>query len=160
MNLIIKYRVLIVIVFALSMFIKPEICFLILGGITSYAGIESILFLNKIKKRGIKLTGNIVDYQSDNEGLKTPVIEFTALTGESIREKPYAHASSNIETLLSSRKQTNQSVSILYDPENPKKFVLANREDFNYFIFFIFIVAGAFFAGLSIASFLGYINIF
>ncbi len=121
-------------------------------------GIAAIIFLKNIAKKGIKWTGNIIEHHSDSDGHKTPLIEFTTMTGELIREKPYVYASTDLSKIRTYKNSINHSVPILYDPERPEKFVLANEKQFNYVTFFIFILAGLFFVGLSISSFLGYIN--
>jgi hypothetical protein len=122
-------------------------------------GIASIIFLKNIAKKGIEWTGNIIEYQSDSDGHKTPVIGFTTVTGELIREKPYVYASTDLSKIRKYKNLINQSVPILYDRDSPQKFVLANERQFNYVTFFIFILAGLFFVGLSISSFLGHIKI-
>ena len=159
MNSIKKYWIVIVIIFALSMFIKPALCFLILGSIISYICIEAVLFLKNIEKKGVECTGNIIEYQSDSDGHKTPLIEFTTMTGELIKEQPYVYASTDLSKIRTYKNLINQSVSILYDPDNPKKFVLTSEKQFNYVTFFIFILGGLFFVGLSISSILGYIRL-
>ena len=159
MNFIKKYWIVIAIVFVLSMFIKPALCFLILGSIISYIGIEAILFLRAIRKRGVACTGNIIEYQSDNDGHKTPLVEFTTMTGESIKAQPYVYASTDLSKIRIYKNMINQTVPILYDPGSPKKFVLAGEREFSYVIFFILILAGLVFVGLSISSILGYIKL-
>ena len=158
MNFIKKYSIIIVIIFGLSMFIKPALCFLILGSLVSYVGFEAIGFLRKIAKKGIDWTGNIIEYQSDSDGYKTPLIEFTTMAGDLVREKPFVYGSTDLSKLKTYKNSINQSVPILYDPDNPKRFVLTKDREFNYVIFFIFILGGLFFVGLSISSFLGYIK--
>jgi hypothetical protein len=155
MDLIKKYWIAIVVAFGISMFIKPALCFLILGILISYAGFEAVIFLKKISKIGIDWTGNIIEYQSDNDGYKTPLIEFTTVTGDIIREKPVVYASTDLSKVKTYSNSINQTVSILYDPDDPKKFVLKNEKGFNYVIF---ILAGLFFVGLSIVWLLGYIK--
>jgi hypothetical protein len=140
------------------MFIKPAFCFLILGTLISYLGFSAILFLKKVAKKGIGWTGNIIEYQSDSDGHKTPLIEFTTLSGDIIREKPFIYASTDLSKIRTYKNLIDESVPILYDPDEPKKFVLKNEEGFNYVVFIIFILAGLFFIGLSISWLLGYIK--
>jgi hypothetical protein len=158
MNLIKKYWIVIVVIFAVSMFIKPALCFFIIGSLLFYLGFEAIIFLRNISKKGIDWTGNIIEYQSDSDGHKTPLIEFTTLTGDIIREKPFVYASADLSKIRTYKNSINQPVPILYDPDNPKRFVLSKDREFSYVIFFIFILVGLFFVGLSISSFLGYIK--
>lgn len=157
MELIKKYRIAIVVTFGLCMFIKPALCFLILGILISYIGFAAVLFLKKISKTGIDWTGNIVAYESDSDGHKTPLIEFTIITGDIIKAKPIIYASTDLSKLRSYTNLSHQPVPILYDPDNPQKFVLKNEKGFNYVVFIIFIVAGLFFVGLSFSWLLGYI---
>lgn len=158
MNFIKRYWIGIVVTFALCMFIKPALCSLILGTLLSYIGFEALKFLSSIKKRGIEWTGNIIEYQSDSDGHKTPLIEFTTMTGDIIKEKPYVYASTDLSKIRTYNNLINQSVSILYDPKDPKKFVLKHEEGFNYIVFVFLILAGLFFVGLSISLLSGYIK--
>ena len=158
MELIKKYWKAIVVTFGVCMFIKPALCFLILGTIISYAGFTAVTFLKKIKRSGINWTGKIIEYQSDSDGHKTPLIEFTTMTGDIIRESPIIYASTDLSKIRTYSKSIDTAVPILYDPDDPKKFVLKNEEGFNYVVFIIFILGGLFFIGLSISWLLGYIK--
>ena len=158
MELIKKYWIAIVVTFGICLFVKPALCFLILGAIISYAGFASVAFLKKIKHSGVDWTGKIVEYQSDSDGHKTPLIEFTTMTGDFVKEKPFVYASTDLSKIRTYSKFIDQTVPILYDPDDPKKFVLNNEEGFNYAVLIIFIIAGLFFVGLSISWLLGYIK--
>lgn len=147
-----------VLVFGLCMFIKPALCFLILGIFFSYMGFAAVIFLNKIKKTGIDCSGTIIEYQSDSNGYKTPIIQFTTITGVSVEEKPFVYASTDLSRIRTYSNSISQSIPILYDPTNPKKFVIKNEEDFNYFAFILFILIGLFFVGLSFSWLFGYIK--
>ena len=153
-----KYWIAIVVAFGLCMFIKPALCPLILGTLISYMGFKAVIFLNKISKTGIEWTGNIVEYQSDSDGHKTPLIEFTTMTGDIIKEQPIVYASTDLSKIRSYSNFINQPVPILYDPDDPKKFVLKNEKGFNYVVFIIFILAGLFFVGLSFSWLFGLIK--
>lgn len=158
MDLIKRFWIAIVVTFGLCMFIKPALCFLILGTLISYTGFSAVIFLKKITRTGVDWTGSIIEYQSDSDGHKTPLIEFTTMTGDIIREKPFVYASTDLSKIRTYSKFIDQSVPIMYDPDNPKKFVLKNEEGFNYIVFIVFILAGLFCAGLSISWLLGYIK--
>ena len=158
MGLIKKYWIVIAVTFGVCMFIKPALCFLILGTLFSYLGLASVIFLKKITKTGIDSIGNIIEYQSDRDGHKTPIIEFTTMTGDIIREKPFIYASTDLSKIRTYSNFIDQSVPILYDPDDPKKFVLKNEEGFKYVVFILFILAGLFFVGLSISWLFGYIK--
>ena len=127
MDFIKKYGIWIVIVFVLCIFIKPALCFLILGTLVSYMGFATIIFLKKIAKKGIDWTGKIIEYQSDSDGYKTPVIEFTTMTGDTIRREPFVYASTDLSKFRTYDKFIDQSVPIMYDPDDPNKFVLKSR---------------------------------
>lgn len=158
MELLKKYRTAIFVTFIVCMFVKPAICFLILGALSTYFGFTAIRFLKSISKSGIEQTGTIIEYQSDNDGNKTPLIEFTTLTGETIRKKPFVYASTDLSKLRNYKNQIDQPVLILYNQEEPEKFVLKNEEGFNYIVFIFFILIGLFFIGLSICWLSGYIK--
>jgi hypothetical protein len=158
MDLIKKYWIAIVVAFGLCMFIKPALCFLILGTLISYIGFAAVIFLKKIARTGVDWTGNIIEYQSGSDGHKTPLIEFTTMSGDIIREKPFVYTSTDLSKIRTYSKFIDQSVPILYDPADPKKFVLKNEEGFNYVVFIVFILAGLFFVGLIIGWVLGYIK--
>ncbi len=153
-----KYWILILIIFGLSMFIKPIVCSLIVGLLATYFGIESIYFLKSIQKNGIEYTGNIIKYESDSDGHKTPLIEFTTPSGEYVKEQPYIYASSDLSIIRTYKKFVDQPVSILYDPVDPKKFVITSEKEFNYMVLFIVLLAGLFFVGLFFSVILGYIK--
>jgi hypothetical protein len=158
MELIKKYWIVVFVTFVICMFVKPAVCFLILGGVISYTGFAVASFLKKIERSGVDCTGNIVEYDSNSDGLIMPLIEFTTMTGEFVKEKPFVYASTELIKMRTNNKFIDQPVSILYDPDDPKKFILKNEEGFNYRVFKIFIIGGLFFIGLGIIWLLGYIK--
>jgi hypothetical protein len=154
-----KYWLAIVVVFGLAIFIKPIACALILGLLAIFFGINSIYFLKNIQRKGIEYKGNIIDYESDSDGCKTPLIEFTTPSGEFVKEKPHIYVSSDLSKIRTYKKFIDQSVSILYDPDDPKKFVIASEKKFNYLFLFMLILVGLFLIGLFLSSILGYIKL-
>ena len=152
------YSILFVIAFALSMFIKPALCFLLLGSLAFYMGIASIIYLKKIKEKGITSTGRILSYESDSDGYKTPIIEFTLPSGELVTEKPVIYGSTDLSKIRSYKKKINQEITIVCDPDDPKKFVLSEERGFNQIASVILILIGLGFIILSICWLLGYIN--
>ena len=158
MKNITKYWLYICISFIIAMFVKPILCALILGSLFFYIGIVTINFLRRISKSGIQSTGTILSYESDDEGYKTPIVEFTTLTGEKIAEKPSVYASSDLSKIRTYNNLINQNIIILYDPENPKQFVISSEKEFNYFFLILCILAGLFFIGLCFGNLLGYIQ--
>lgn len=159
MNFIKKYPILFVITYLILAFINPAFCFLILGSIFFYLGSRSIFFLNKIKRTGLSCTGRIISYASGSEGHKTPIVEFTPMGGNLITEKPIIYASTDLSKLRSYKKKIDTEVSVLYDPEDPKKFILVNENEFNYFIVILFSLVGLGGIVLSICVFAGYIHL-
>jgi len=141
------------------MFIKPAFCFFILGTLLFYVGITAVLFLKKIQSSGIECTGRILSFQSDSEGYKTPIVEFTPIGGGLITERPFVYASSDLSKIRSYKKMVDKQVSILYDPDDPKKFIVADERGFNYFAFVFCILVGLGGIIVSICSFIGYIKI-
>ena len=159
MEFIKKYGIVIVIVFALSMFIEPAVCFFILGSIFFYAGVKAVLLLKRIRRNGIACTGTITEYESDSDGYKTPFVEFTTLAGDRIAKKPYLYASTDADKLMSYKNRIGQPVPVLYDPNDPKKFILTDQTGLNYFVFMLCFVMGSAFLVVSICSFMGYIKL-
>ncbi len=132
---------------------------LILGAIFFCMGTQSIFFLKKIKKKGVSCTGKIISYESDSEGYKTPIVEFTPFEGTLIAEKPIIYGSTDLSKIRSYKKMIETEVSILYDPDDPKKFILTNENGFNYFMVILFGLLGLGFIVLSLFVFSGYIKL-
>jgi hypothetical protein len=158
MKYIQKYWILIVVVFFFSMFINPAICMLIVGSLVFYMGFMALKLLKKLQEKGIESVGKILSYQVGNRGYKTPIIEFTPLTGEPVTAKPFLYASTDLSKIRSYSTLVDTEVLVRYDPDDPKKFVLAGERSFNYIVFAIFILTGFFFIVLTICNFLGYVK--
>lgn len=154
-----KYGLIIVVLFVFFMFYKPIFCSLILGTLVFYYGINSLIFLNYIKKNGIESLGEILLYESDEDGYKTPIIEFKTLKGELIKQKPYYYASTDFSIFRTYKNDINKKITVLYSEENPKKFVIKTEKDFNIGSVILMIIIGLFFLGLSIGNLLEFINI-
>lgn len=159
MNLIKKYWMIFVLAFVVAMFTKPELCFLIIGLLVSYIGFEAIITLKVITQKGVECSGIIIQYQANRNGYKIPLIEFKTTSGELIREKPYIYSSTGLSKVRSYKKLINQPVLIVYDPENPKKFVLTIDRQFNYMVFSCFLFGGLVFVILSITILFGYLKL-
>lgn len=159
MKYIEKYWIIIIIAFGFCMFIKPALCMLIIGFVAFYIGVETVIFYRKIQKKGVECIGKIIEYQSDDEGYKTPLVEFTPISGEYVKEKPTFYASSDLSKIRSYKNMIDQTVSVLYDPDDPKRFILTNEKEFNYFFLtFLFLVSLGFLI-VGISSLLGYIKL-
>lgn len=154
-----KYRIAFIIVFAIAMFFKPELCLFILGSLVIYLSINSYLFLQKIRKRGISCTGRILSYESGRGRSKTPIVEFKPLEGGLVTEKPFIYLSTDLSKIRSYKKMIDKEVLILYNPDNPKEFVLKTEEGVNYFFLGFLILIGLVFLIVSICSFAGYIKL-
>jgi hypothetical protein len=158
MNFIVKHQKGIAIFFALCAFIKPAFCFLILGIICCYVAFGAFRFMSRIQKKGIEWEGKIIGYHRSWNRNKTPLIEFTTKTGHLIQEKPYVYTTTDLSKLRTYSNIINQPVIIIYDPDDPKKFVLEKEKGFNYFSFTLATLVGLFFIGLSICWLSGYIK--
>jgi len=80
------------------------------------------------------------------------------VTGAIIEGQPYVYTSTDLSKIRSYKSLLDQSVAVLYDREDPKKFVIASEKIANYSILFIFLLGGVFFVGLGISNLLGYLN--
>lgn len=158
MKIIEKYGLIIVVLFVFFMFYKPIFCFLIVGSLALCHGIESLTFLNYIKKNGIESLGEILSYESDEDGYKTPIIEFKTLKGELIKQKPYYYASTDLSIFRTYKNNINKKITVIYSEENPEKFVIKTEKDFNIGTIILMIIVGLIFLVLSIGNLLGFLN--
>jgi len=106
------------------------------------AGIVVIYYLQKEKNkrsvlslRGVHVEGIIFDFTHDKKGfyigsqnnndsnlIKIPIIRFTTGTGEWITEK---------YSISTSSYKQGQKVAVIYNPDNPKEFMLKDTGIFN-----------------------------
>jgi hypothetical protein len=154
-----EYSIPIFILFVFFMFYKPVVCFLILGSLTTLIGIKSWILIVNIQKNGIKSIGKILSYESDEDGHKTPTIEFKTKKGNQIKKKPYYYASTDLSKIKTYKNKINESVSVLYDKKNPAKFVIETERDFNYFSLILIILVGVVFLTVGTLSLLEIIQI-
>lgn len=159
MKHLVKYWFIIIGMFAVFMFVEKAICLLILGSLFLFLSIGAILFLKHLEKYGLESRGTILEYKSDHEGYKTPIIEFYTRKNEVIKDKPYVYGSTNLSGLRLGKKNTNTTVIVCYDPNNPKRFVIKEDNTFNYFVFLIFAILGIGVTSLSIIEFFGATNL-
>lgn len=158
MKIIEKYGLIIVVLFVFFMFYKPIFCFLIIGTLVFYYGINSLTFLNYIKKNGIESLGEILSYEPDEDGYKTPIIEFKTLKGERIKQKPYYYASTDLSIFRTYKNNINKKITVIYTEKNPEKFVIKTEKDFNIGSIIFMLIVGLIFLGLSIGNLLGFLN--
>ncbi len=149
---------LIAVVFIVCLFIKPALSPLILGAFFSYLGFVSSSFFKKIHQTGISCTGKIIDFNPERDGDNGPLVEFTTITGIIIKAKPFVYSSTDLNKIITYINENNKNIPIIYDPEDPKKFVLQTEEGFNNAVFKIFIIVGLLLIGISICWLLGYIK--
>jgi len=148
-----------IIVFIASMFIKPALCFIELGLLMSILCVSAILFIEKMYKTGIKCVGTIVSIRTDSEGYQTPLVEFTTISGQKIAKEPYVSASTNLNRFMSKKKQYGSEVSVLYDPEDPNKFIVDTDDGFATVVFVFLTLVGLASTVIGVCSFLGYIKL-
>lgn len=139
---------------------KPELGFIALGAIFMFMGIGALAFLKKIHIIGVPCTGKIVGIENTRRGHKTPVVEFEPTRGHLICKTPHAHASTDFDILTSSKHLIGKEVPILYDPEDPEKFVIEGKAGSASFVFVIFIIAGIALIVIGCADLLGYLDLF
>lgn len=154
-----KYWIIIICVFFFSSFINPAISFFILGFLMFYFGIVGFIFIKKIHKNGIETTGRILSYQAGRGGYKIPIIEFKPIDGDVVTEKPFVYASTDLSKIRSYKKMIDAEVKILYDPGNPKKFVLIDEKEFNYIASIAVALGGLVFVVFSVCVLFGYIKL-
>ncbi|EDM44607.1 hypothetical protein SCB49_13585 [unidentified eubacterium SCB49] len=154
-----EYVIPIFILFAFFMFYKPVICFFILGALLIFIGIQSWIFIADIHKNGIESIGKILFYKSDEDGYKTPTIEFETKKGNQIKKEPYIFISTDLNKFRNFKNKINEPVSVLYDKKNPEKFIIVNEENFNYFGLIFIIIIGVAFIIVGILSLLEIIKI-
>lgn len=152
------YGWLFVIAFVFSMYYKPVFCFLLIGTLSVFYVIHYALFLNKIKKHGKEVIGKILSYETDHKGYKIPLVEFE-VNEQIISKKPYYYSSTDLSKIKSYKQNINKSFPILYDPNNPEKFIIKSEKGFNYFSLTLFGIAGIIFILIGIAQLFNLINI-
>lgn len=158
MKFIKEYWIAIAIVFLAAFIIKPPACPFLLGLLMAYSSISAINLQKRLHVKGIECTGIIVDFSTDNEGDKTLVIQFTTTNGEIIKNKPYIYSSGGITASFSSRMTINESVSILYDPDNPNEYIIAGDKLSNNATSILFLLIGIGLIIFGACGILGYIN--
>jgi hypothetical protein len=158
-NFLDKYAILFGIAWLVIGAIQPAICCLSLGSFVLYKMITGILFLNKVQKRGIKCIGRILSYQSGFKGSKTPVVEFKSVQGELITGQPTAYASTDLSIIRSYKKYIDRPVSVLYDKDDPQKFILTGETEFAYAAYIFAILVALAFIIIGFSVFLGYIKL-
>lgn len=107
---------------------------------------------------GLECKGKIVDYETDNDGDKAPIVEFIDLAGGKIKKLPFVFGTASISGIKLNKNRTNKPVSILYDPDDSSKFLIKDDIGSTYFIIVIFGIVGLTFFILGLLQLLGYIH--
>ena len=154
-----KYWILIAIIFVFFMYYEPVVCLIILGSFFLILGISSWTFLYEIKKRGIKSVGKILNYESDNDGHITPIVNYKTVNGKVINKKPYFYVTANIGSITTYKSKINEEVPIIYNPNNPEKFILQEEMTLNKFGLIFFIIVGLTLFVVGLLDLIGIINI-
>ena len=113
------------------MFVKQEICFLILSSVIIYLGIDYSIAINQIEKYGIKTKGKIIVYKRDRKGYQTPTINFTTNDGKIIEKEPYYFAATDFNKFKNFTKDEGKEINVMYYKNNPEKFVIDGETFFN-----------------------------
>ena len=153
------FWILFFVAFAISMFTKPAFCFLLIGSLAFFMGIYAIVFLKRTQEKGIACTGRILSYETDSDGDKTPIVEFTPPGGAPVTGTPHVYAKTELDIIRSYKKQIDQKVVILYDPDDPKKFIISQEQSLSYLAFAFIILCGLAGIAVGICSLLGYIKL-
>ncbi|WP_158960686.1 DUF3592 domain-containing protein [Myroides fluvii] len=137
--------------FVFFMFYNPIFCGLQLGALCVYYVVHYATFLNHINKHGKESRGTILSYETEGKGHKTPLVEFE-INGEQIVKKPYYYASTDLSILKTYKNKINKSISILYDPRCPEKFIIKSEKGFNYFSLIFAGLVGLLFVLISLVQ--------
>jgi hypothetical protein len=153
-----KYWYIIVAFFIFFIFYKPIYCFLILGIIILFSALTSLSFFDYMNKNGIKTNGKILSYEKDEDGHKTPIIEFKTLNGKFITKKPHYYTSTDLSIFKTYPNNINKNIEIIYSPKKPDMFVIKTEKTFNYGSIIFMIIISLIFLGIAIGKILGIIK--
>lgn len=118
-------------------------------------GIASLLFLIKIEKKGVHSPGKIISYETSSRGYKTPVVEYKTIEKNSILNKPFLYASTNIDP---DKSKIDKEVLVQYDSDKPERFILVEEKIFTSVIHVVVLVIGLLFTVLGVCNLLGVIK--
>ncbi len=158
MKILEKYWIFIVVIFVICMFAKPLLCFIILGIITFFLGIDYYRVFRIIKNYGIQVTGRIIKYERGQKGYQTPIINFSTTNGTTVETEPYFYVSSDINKCRTFKNYIGKSIEINYNPKNPEEFLIANQKVINIVGIFFLIISGIIFTMIGIFGIFGIIN--
>ena len=159
MKLLEKYWKYIIATFVICMFLKPILCFLILGSLLLYSGFEELKFLKKIEEIGIRTTGKILKYTRGYRGVQTPTILFTTINGKIIEKEPSSYSATDINQFRSFSNFIDKQINVKYNPKNPEEFLIDDEKTFNTFSIYFMMFGGSIFSLVAILNILGLISI-
>jgi len=122
-----KYGYFIFAVFVIFMFVKPAICFLILGFYMLYLGSEYKVIIDEIEQNGITTEGKIIKYSRDDEGYQIPIINFSTKKGEFIEKEPHYYFVTDFNKFKSFKNSIGESTIIKYNAKKPEQFVIDGK---------------------------------
>ncbi len=146
--------------FIFFVFVNSPICFMIMGLILIYVALNTFFKLQDLKKFGINCDGTIVEYVTNKNGERTPIITFKTSEGLEISGKPFGTYSGFIGPLRFSNDPKSDHLAIRYNAKNPEQFIYKGEENINYFLFSIVILIGIFLILLCFLELAGEINWF
>jgi hypothetical protein len=142
--------------FLLLMLLKRDDLFSVAVGVYGiYLGLSFKKSLRKLEREGIESTGVLIKHELNynfNSLSKTPLIEFTTKNGEKIRGNPSFYLMSGF-SLFRSSKPLNQTVEVVYDKDEPEKFMFKDNNGTEELFIEVFIMLCLFFIGIGIYQF-------
>ncbi len=106
--------------------------------------IYGIIFYINLNKKGVTSFGKIISYEYD-DGYKIPIIEFETQGGKIISKKPFFYESSDIDKFITVKNNINKNIRIVFEENNPEKFVIKVDKEFSYGNLILMIIIGIFF---------------
>jgi uncharacterized protein DUF3592 len=135
MKLVKKYWIAFVIVFLVISIINNTAGIFLVGSFIFYYAITAVAFILDMKKKGVECTGKYLSFKPGTGGHKNPNIEFTTMEGDLITGEPFVYASTDLSKFRSYKNLIGSEVPILYDAEEPKRFIVADETAFASIVF-------------------------
>ncbi len=154
-----KYWILIVLVFVFFMYYKPDVCFIIMGSVFFIIGIHAWVFAYTIKKYGISSFGRVINYESDNDGHTIPIVQYKTKNGKEIIKKPYLYMTAYIGRITTYKNNIYDKVPIVYNPKNPKRFILKEEHSQNHLGVVFITIIGIVLIGVGLSKIFNIISI-
>lgn len=122
-----RYGYLIFAVFVIFMFVKPVVCFLILGFYILYLVSEYKTTIDEIEQNGITAEGKIIKYSRDDEGYQIPIINFSTNKGETIEKEPHYYFVTDFQVFKSFKNSIGKTTFVKYNSKNPEQYVIEGK---------------------------------